>query len=124
RKLHVFAAELDALRIVERRLARLLDDLVELRIAPALPVARRLWLARGRHELRVPAVEEERQVGMAAPGLDAPRHHRLEIAGLPAVDHAALGDHGGSIDAELTPLLDDHRAGPRHHRSRLAFDHQ
>ena len=50
-------------------------------VGPALPVARRLRLAGGGDELRMPAVEEERQVGMAAPGLDAPGDDRLEVAG-------------------------------------------
>src|SRR5579883_2354666 len=44
-ELDVVATELDALGIVEADLARVLDDLVELRVAPALPVARRLRLA-------------------------------------------------------------------------------
>src|SRR5262249_61323207 len=73
-------------------------------------------------ELRMPAVEEERQVGMAAPGLDAPGDHRLVVAGGAAVEHAALRHHGGSVDAELAPLLGDHAAGACHDRPTLAFD--
>src|SRR4029077_13698439 len=100
--------------------ADLLDDLVELGIAPALPVARRLRLAGRGDELRMPAVEEERKVGMAAPGLDAPGDHRLEIAGSAAVEHAALRHHGRGVDAEFAPLLGDHDAGAGHHRPALA----
>src|SRR6516165_7693899 len=40
--LHILAAELQALWIVEANLADVLDDLVELRVRPALPVAWRL----------------------------------------------------------------------------------
>ena len=61
---------------------------------------------------------------MAAPGLDAPGDHGLEIAGRAAVDHAALRHHRRGVDAELAPLLGDHAAGARHDRPAFALDHQ
>src|SRR3546814_3996643 len=57
-----------------------LDDLVEFRVAPALPVARCLALAGLGHIVRMPAIEEEGQVGVAAPGLDRPAHRRFIVA--------------------------------------------
>ena len=66
-------------------------------------------------------VEEERQVGVAAPGLDAPRDHRFEVAGGAAIVHDALRHDGAGIDAELPPLLRDHAAGAGHHRAHVAF---
>src|SRR5204862_2783514 len=105
----VLAAQLEAPRIVEADGANLLDDLVERGRGPTLPIARRLRLARRRHELRMPAVEEERQIGMAAPGLDAPRNDGVEIPRSPAIVHRPLRDIRLGVDAELPPLLRDHR---------------
>ena len=114
REPHELLPKLDAARIVEVDRADLLDDLVQLGVRPALPVARRLPLAGLGDELRVPTVEEERQVGVASPGLDRPADLGLEIA----VEHLVpnLWIHSaGRIDAGLDPLLHDDRSETRQH---------
>ena len=93
--------------------------------APTLPVARRLHLAWGCDELRMPAVEEKRQIRMAAVSLDAPGNQSLEIASDASVQHrGALGDFSLRIDTELTPLLDDHGSGSGQDWTAFALDHQ
>src|SRR5919106_119133 len=101
--MYLVFAQFDAARILEVDRADLLDDRVDLGMRPALPVARRLRLAGIGDELGMPAVEEERQIGMAAPGLDAAGHDGLEIAAVATRHQRALGDVDGRVDAELTP---------------------
>src|SRR5882724_11508828 len=83
RELDVALAELDRFWIVEPDRAGFLDDLVQRRARPTLPVALRLRFAGLGDKLRMPAVHEIGQILMASPGFDAPANEGVEIAGSP-----------------------------------------
>ena len=60
---------------------------------------------------------------MPAPGLDAPADEGVEVARAAAREQSALRGIDLGIDAELAPLLHDHRPGPRHDGPGVAFHH-
>src|SRR5690606_39379242 len=95
--------KLNPLRVVEFHLADLLDDLVELRRRPALPVARRLDLACRGDEVGMPAVEEEREVGVTAPGFHAPADRNFKVTTVAPREESRLGVLHRDVDAEIAP---------------------
>src|SRR5215469_11015294 len=72
----------------------------------------------------MPTVQKEGQVGMAAPGLDAPANRRLVVAGLHSREKAAWIGLCLRINAELPPFLSNHGTGTGHRRSRFTFYQQ
>src|SRR5258708_5303648 len=72
----------------------------------------------------MPTIEEEREVRVAAPGLDTPGHRRLKITGSDAGEEVAWIGLRLRVNSELPPFLGNHGSGAGHHWPLVAFYEQ